>query len=155
MNHLRNRQRSTCLIFRIEKLLNVLQTTKNRRAIFTSPHGALETPKKLGIEDASRSVEKRASIVRFAIVHLIADLNVLGPVPNDVGKIRLILCQGKSVTDSTKWGVDALAGMDIKSWGEIRKDLPPSSTASNGVLRCGIECLSNGTVVFSEPGACE
>ncbi len=86
MNHLRNRQRSTCLIFRIEKLLNVLQTTKNRRAIFTSPHGALETPKKLGIEDASRSVEKRASIVRFAIVHLIADLNVLGPVPTTLVK---------------------------------------------------------------------
>ena len=57
----------------------------------TQRRKALELPEKLGIEDATRRVEKWTTIVRFSIVDLIANLYVLGPVPHDIREERLIL----------------------------------------------------------------
>lgn len=40
---------------------------------------------------------------------------------------------------------------DQSNWnnGQVDKDFPPSATAANGLLRCGIKCLSDSAVVLS------
>jgi hypothetical protein len=86
---------------------------------------------------------------------LIANLNVLGPVPHDIREERLILCESESILNSSEWRIDAVAGMDMQSWGEISKYFTPSSTAPYRISRCGVERLSNGSVVFSQSCAGE
>jgi hypothetical protein len=86
---------------------------------------------------------------------LIANLDILGPVPHDIREERLILSESEGIVDSSEWRIDAVARMDMQSWGEISKYLTPSSTAPYRISRCGVERLSNGTVVFSKSCAGE
>lgn len=69
----------------------------------------LEPPLKLRVEDAAGCIEQRVSIVRFAVVDLVADLNVLGPVPNHVSKEGLVPSECEGVIGTLERRVHAVA----------------------------------------------
>ncbi len=86
---------------------------------------------------------------------MIANLDVLGPVPNDIGEERLVLCQSEGVADSSKWRVDAVAGMDVQHRSQVGKYFAPSTTATNRFSRGRIKCLPDAAVVLAKSRAGE
>lgn len=54
-----------------------------------------------------------------------------------------------------EWRANAVAGVDMPSWGEIGKHLTPAATTAERISSCGVNRLSHAFVVFTKACASE